>query len=490
MQRLTASTTPASALQHHRALGAPGIVHLGLGNFHRAHQAVHTARALEHADGPWAIIGVAHSSATVAEVMREQDLRYGVVEISPERTEVVVPAVHSDVLVAAQQPQAVLDALAAQETRIVTLTITEKGYTYSPRTKNLDLDNPDVRTDLAGGLPRTTIGRLARALQRRTATHAAPVTILSCDNLTGNGDLTGRLVREFAAALPAAEREDLLSYLDTSVSFPNGMVDRIVPATTDTYRAAVADRLGLRDEVPVPAEPFSMWVLEDRFAAGRPAWEHGGVTFTDDVEPYELMKLRLLNGTHSLIAYLGALDGCDLIAEATARPHIAEAARQLMRSDYLPTLTMPADVDFHDYSAQLFTRWSNTSLGHRTRQVGSDGSNKLAQRVPEPAAMHLQSGRMPHHLALCVAAYLRATTAPGTTPHTAALVDPAAEALRAKHAESTGTADFVSAALRGGLLGDELAEHQQFQERVAELVDVLTAHGVAAASQEALQAQR
>ncbi|SFS79736.1 mannitol dehydrogenase family protein [Saccharopolyspora flava] len=490
MQRLSASTTPVSALQHHRSLGAPGIVHLGLGNFHRAHQAVHTARALEHTEGPWAIVGVANSSAAVAQAMREQDMRYGVVEISPERTEVGVPAVHSDVLVAAQQPEAVLDALAAQETRIVTLTVTEKGYSYSPRTQRLDLDDPGVRADLDGGTPRTTVGRLARALQRRAATHAAPVAILSCDNLTGNGDLTGRLVREFAEALPAPEREDLLAYLRDSVSFPNGMVDRIVPATTDAYRAAVAERLGLRDETPVPAEPFSMWVLEDHFAAGRPAWEHGGVTFTDDVEPYELMKLRLLNGTHSLIAYLGALEGCDLIAESIARPHIAEAARQVMHTDYLPTLTMPADIDVEDYSAQLFTRWSNSALGHRTRQVGSDGSTKLAQRIPVPAAFHLAAGRMPQHLALSVAAYLRATTAPESTEHTTAIADPAAEDLRAKHAESGGTREFVAAALRDGLLGDELAAHTEFQARVAEFVDVLATHGVAAATEEALQAQR
>ncbi|GAB3689925.1 mannitol dehydrogenase family protein [Saccharopolyspora tripterygii] len=488
MHRLNASTTPVSALQHHRALGAPGIVHLGLGNFHRAHQAVHTARALEHTEGPWAIVGVANSSATVAEAMREQEMRYGVVEISPERTEVGVPAVHSDVLVAAHHPDAVLDALAARETRIVTLTITEKGYTCSPRTRGLDLDDPGVRADLAGGSPRTTIGRLARALQRRAA-HASPVSILSCDNLTGNGELTGKLVREFAEALPAAEREDLLAYLRTSVTFPNGMVDRIVPATTDAYREAVADRLGLRDEVPVPAEPFSMWVLEDRFAAGRPAWEHGGATFTDDVEPFELMKLRLLNGTHSLIAYLGALDGCDLIAESTARPHIAEAADRLMREDYLPTLTMPSGIEFEDYSKQLFTRWSNSALGHRTRQVGSDGSTKLAQRVPEAAALHLEAGRMPQHLALCVAAYLRCTTAPRATEHTAALADPAAERIRTAHDSASGTGDFVAAALRDGLLGDALAAHREFQARVAEFVDVLAAHGVAAATEEALQAQ-
>ncbi len=184
------------------------------------------------------------------------------------------------------------------------------------------------------------------------------------------------------------------------------MVDRIVPATTDAYRAAVAAHLGVTDAIPVPAEPFTMWVLEDRFAAGRPAWEHGGAIFTDDVEPYELLKLRLLNGTHSLIAYLGALDGHATIPGATAQPFVADAARRVLFDDYLPSVTVPADVDLDGYVAQLFERWSNTALGHRTQQVGSDGSVKLGQRVPEPALLQLRAGRLPHHLALTVAAYL------------------------------------------------------------------------------------
>ncbi|GAA2352843.1 mannitol dehydrogenase family protein [Saccharopolyspora halophila] len=490
MQRLSTATTPASALQHHRSLGAPGIVHLGLGNFHRAHQAVHTARALAHTDGPWSILGVANSSAAVAEAMREQDMRYGVVQISPDETRVEVPAVHSDVLVAKQQPDAVADALAAAQTRIVTLTITEKGYTYSPRRAGLDLDDPAVQADLRGGAPSTAVGRLARALQRRAATHAAPISILSCDNLMANGDLTAGLVREFAEQLPSSESAELLAYLDAQVSFPNSMVDRIVPATTDAYRQAVAQQLGLRDEAPVPAEPFSMWVMEDRFAAGRPAWEHGGATFTTDVAPYELMKLRLLNGTHSLLAYLGALSGCDLIAESTGTPNIGEAARRVIFDDYLPTFSLPADIDAEEFTAQLFTRWANHALGHRTRQVGSDGSAKLAQRVPEPALHHLRAGRMPHHLALTVAAYLCCMAPPegfDAGPHAAAMADPARERLQAA-AGAGGTTEFVARALRDGLLGEELAEHDEFQRRVAEFVDLIATRGPAAATAEAQQA--
>lgn len=488
MNRLNATTTPAGALVHRRALRETGIVHLGLGNFHRAHQAVFTAAALDHTDGPWGILGVASRSGQVANAMREQDFRYSVVEISPQDTRITVPAVHTGAFVGAQDPEAVLDAIAAPSTAIVTLTITENGYTYSPRTRGLDLDNPEVRADLGGAPPKTAIGQLARALQRRLRAHASPITILSCDNLTGNGTHTARLVREFAEALPTGERDELTAWLAQAVTFPNSMVDRIVPATTDAYRSAVAERFGLRDTVPVPAEPFNMWVLEDDFAAGRPRWEHGGARFTADVMPYELLKLRLLNGTHSLIAYLGALSGCDTIPASTAQPFIAEAARRVLHDNYLPSIAVPADIDLDDYVSQLFDRWSNTALGHRTRQVGSDGSAKLAQRIPEPALLHLRAGRMPQHLALTTAAYLCCMAPPDrfdAGPHAAAMADPVRASLVAAAGHARSTAVFVAEVLRSGLLGDELAAHPEFADRVAEFIDIITAHGPAAAAAEA-----
>jgi len=322
LPRLTAATTPTAARLHHRDALETGIVHLGLGNFHRAHQAVYTAAALAAQDGPWGILGVASRSTAVADALREQDFRYCTVQISPVTSTVQIPAVHTGALVAAHAPDAVLDAIAAAGTRIITLTVTEHGYTYSPATHRLDVDNPAVRADLNGNTPTTTVGQIVRGLQRRSRAGGAPITVLSCDNLTGNGDHTQRLVREFVAELPPAESTDLLAYLDGAVTFPNCMVDRIVPATVDAFRQVVADQLGLCDEVPVPAEPFTMWVLEDSFAAGRPTWEHGGAVFSDDVESYELLKLRLLNGTHSLIAYLGALDSRAIIPDSVAQPFV------------------------------------------------------------------------------------------------------------------------------------------------------------------------
>ncbi|MEU5105977.1 mannitol dehydrogenase family protein [Streptomyces sp. NPDC021354] len=494
LPRLGRATVPPAAPVLARPPAETGIVHLGLGNFHRAHQAVHTAAALARADGPWGILGVAGRSTDVVRAMHEQDLRYAVVEISPGRTRVTVPAVHTGALVAAEQPDAVLDALAAPGTAVITMTVTEHGYTFSPRTHGLDLDAPAVRADLRGDAPpRTTIGRIVRGLQRRSRGHARPVTVLSCDNLVGNGELTRRLVREFTEALPAAERDELVPWLESSVAFPGSMVDRIVPATTDAYRNAVAAHLGVRDAVPVPAEPFSMWVMEDRFAAGRPRWEAAGALFTADVEPYELLKLRLLNGTHSLIAYLGALDGRDTIPDAVARPFIAEAARSVLYEEYLPSLTVPADIDLDGYVGQLFDRWANSALGHRTRQVGSDGSVKLRQRVPDPALLQLRAGRMPHHLALTVAAYLCCVAPPAgfsPGPHATAMVDPARESLAAtaERVRASSGAAFIEAVLEGGLLGDGLPEHPAFAARTAELIDIIVRFGPAAAAADALRA--
>ncbi|WP_327657126.1 mannitol dehydrogenase family protein [Streptomyces sp. NBC_00483] len=493
--RLSAAAAPSSALLHSRTLTAAdtGIVHLGLGNFHRAHQAVYTAAALAQEAGPWGIVGVAGRSTGVADALRAQDLRYTVAEVSPDGLRCTVPAVHTGVLVAAREPEHVQQALAAPGTRVISLTVTEHGYTFSPRTGGLDLDHPGVRADLSGNrtAPVTTLGRIVRALQERAAGHGAPVTVLSCDNLVGNGHHTRRLVEEFIAQLPAGEGEEVAAWLAAgNVTFPDTMVDRIVPATTDAERTAVAGALGLHDEVPVPAEPFSMWVLQDHFAAARPAWEAGGALFTDDVTPYELLKVRLLNGTHSLIAYLGALDGRDTIPESSAQPFVTEAARAVLWDEYLPSLTVPDGVDLDAYVKQLFTRWANSALGHRTRQVGSDGSVKLRQRIPDPALLHLRSGRMPHHLALTVAAYL-CCLAPsaGFDPgeHAAAMVDPARERLAALRAKTADGTSFATAVLDDGLLGDELPQYPAFAARVGEFVDLLQTRGPRAAAAEAAE---
>jgi fructuronate reductase len=469
-----------------------GILHLGLGSFHRAHQAVYTAAALRAGSDDWGIIGVASRSRAVVDAMRAQDLLYTVAEISPSGTSMSFPGSHSDVFVAADEPGRVAQSLADADIRVVTLTVTENGYSYSPSTGHLDVANVAVASDLEGGHPQTTIGQLARGLQLRAARSGAPLTILSCDNLSENGAHTERLVREFLGALPGSEGDEALAYLDQAVAFPSSMVDRIVPATTSQLRETVAARLGVWDEAPVPAEPFQMWAIEDRFAAGRPAWEAGGAVFTDEVGRYEQMKVRLLNGTHSLIAYLGALRGVALIAESIVLPEVEQSARIILRREYEPFVELPSGIDIRDYEAQLFERWGNSALGHRTAQVGTDGSVKLAQRIPGPALLSLDRGETPHMIALTVAAYL-SCIAPlsGFDPgaHARAMVDPAREKLARIAAAARDGADVAERVIAElHLFGQDLAERPAFIARVGELIDIIVRHGVEAAISDCIAA--
>lgn len=489
LPRLSAET-PGIACR--TEIPAPGIVHLGLGNFHRAHQAVYTEAAMAAHGGDWGIIGISSRSSAITDAMHAQDMLYTVVEISPEGSTFSTPRVHTDAFVAAQEPQRVVATIGAETTRIVSLTVTEHGYTYSPATGSLNVADPDVQHDLANSsVPRTPIGQIVRGLQRRARTHGKPLTVLSCDNLADNGHHTQRLVREFVSLLPSSEAAETLTWIEANVTFPSSMVDRIVPATTDHYRTLVAEQLGYADQIPVPAEPFTMWILEDNFIAGRPAWEAGGAIFTDDVAAYEQLKVRLLNGTHSLIAYLGALSGAATIPDATATDYIEVAARRVLRDEYLPSVAVPAAVDVDAYEEQLFSRWRNSALGHRTSQVGSDGSVKLRQRIPIPALEMLDAGAMPHYLALTTAAYL-SCIAPlqGFDPgnHANEMQDPARETLQELAARSSSGRDLAAKVLgEHHLLGDELAVREDFIDRTGELIELIHQQGPLAAAHAAAE---
>ncbi|MGW0681970.1 mannitol dehydrogenase family protein [Streptomyces sp. NPDC002754] len=468
---------------------APGIVHLGLGNFHRAHQAVYTADALRHTDGPWGITGVATTPGTrprpVIEGMAEQDGLYTVLTLHRGGAVAAsVPGVHHQGLVADGQGADVVAAIGAATTRIVSLTVTEKGYTFGADGR-LDLDDPLVRADLVGGAtPRTAIGLIARGLQQRQRAGSPPVTLLSCDNLMGNGHRLRSLLDEFIAALPAAEREDLQAYADGRVSTPNGMVDRIAPATTDEHRALAARAFGVRDTVPVPAEPYKLWVMQDDFRAGRPAWEQAGAVFTEDVAPYELMKLRLLNGAHSLLAYLGLLRGHRSIDRAVDDELLSQVVEFAMREEIMPTVPEPVGMSGADYIGELLDRFANPALGHRTAQVGSDGSLKIPVRWAGTLTEALAAGRVPRVLALGFAAYVRVITADDAyderslgTVHDGARARLTELASRASGPD--GKARLLLA--EGGLLPQEAAGHGDFADTVAEFARILDAHGAEAA---------
>ncbi|UWP87568.1 mannitol dehydrogenase family protein [Dactylosporangium fulvum] len=373
-----------------------GILHLGLGAFHRAHQAVYTEEAIAAAGGDWGIVGVAPRSRAVLDPLLEQDLLYSVLTLDGTRAQGRVCGALTGALHAASDPDAVVARIADPDIRIVTLTVTEKAY----------------RPDSA------VLGLLVRGLAARAAT-GAPIALVSCDNLAGNGKRLRGLVTR---ALPSAAEH---------VSFPGTTVDRIVPAGTEDTHACAASLLGVEDRAAVAAEPFSQWVIEDDFPGGRPAWERAGAVMTADAAPYERLKLRVLNGVHSALAYLGALAGAPTIDRALALPGMRATMERLIEADIAPTLEPPPGLSIERYGLSALDRFANSALRHRTLQVAMDGTQKLPQRLLGTIADRRAAGALPRYAALVLAAWMRFVRGTADDGSPLPLDDPLADRIRA-----------------------------------------------------------
>nr|WP_309991251.1 mannitol dehydrogenase family protein [Arthrobacter pascens] len=449
---------------------------MGLGAFARAHTAVFTENAmLASGDSNWGITGVTQRSDTVARQLAPQDGLFTVTERGSGAAPLRVVSSIVEAISGRDNPAAVVDRIAADATKVVTLTVTEKGYRIDPRTGSLNMGDDQVQADLAGRAPQTAIGQIARGLQQRARAGAGPVTVVSCDNLPGNGDLTRNLVRAFAAALAAGEAEPLLAWLDANVTFPNTMVDRMVPVTTAGDLDAVERELGLRDEAAVVAEPFMQWVIEDNFAGDRPRWEDAGALFSSDVAAWEAAKLRLLNASHSMLAYLGLAAGKATISDAVGEDAFLTACRRMMAEDALPTISLPGGLDGQKYCAQVLSRFANPALGHTTAKVGSDGSQKIGLRLLSTVRGNLDAGREPRWAALAVAAWMRHVAA---TP-AAELNDPLAEELHAA-LPAARDADAVVPALLGcrSIFDAELAADTRFAGLLTHWYRIIDTHGL------------
>jgi fructuronate reductase len=384
-----------------------GIVHLGLGAFVRAHMATYTddLLAIEPDSRAWGIAGVSLKRPDQRDRLAPQDGLYTTLQRDGTGIRARVIGCIRATLVASENPAALLAGMADEACRIVSLTVTEKGYCHHPATGRLDENHPDIRHDLANqGAPRSAMGFIVSALRRRHAAGLGPFTVLCCDNLARNGHLVSGLVRDFAAL-----RDDgLASWIEANGAFPSTMVDRIVPAITETDVEAAAHATGLYDTAPVSHESFRQWVIEDRFVDhARPAWGKVGAQFVTDVAPYEHMKLRLLNGAHSALAYLGYLAGHETIADAIADDVLRAYLSALWRVEIIPAVPPPAGVDLHRYAAQLLTRFSDPAIRHRTWQIAMDGSQKLPQRLLSTIRERLAQGLPIRRLALAVAAWVR-----------------------------------------------------------------------------------
>ncbi len=414
-------------------------VHLGIGAFHRAHQAYYTERS-----GDWGTCGVTQRSAGVVSQLAPQDGLYTLLVREGTDARPAVMGTVREVLYAAADPAEVVARIASPGVSVVTLTVSEKGYRHDPATRRLRLDDPEIAADLSGRPPRTVIGQLVAGLARRAAADAGPVTVVCCDNLPDNGPTVRGLVLAYAGAYAAAHpgAAPLPGWIAGQAAFPATMVDRIVPAATDADRAEVAALTGVRDLGAVVAEPFTQWVLEDRFAAPRPAWEQAGAQFVTDVAPYEKVKLRLLNGAHSALAYLGGLAGHEYIAQALAEDALAAFARRLMLCDAAATVDAPAGMEPDGYADAVIRRFSNAALRHRCAQIAMDGSQKLPQRLLGTAGDRLASGAVPQWAGLAVAAWMRHVWTERTDDgRPFPLDDPMAATLRARLAASGVTPD-------------------------------------------------
>ncbi len=481
MERLSARTLGTlprgvSVPTYDRSAVEIGIVHLGLGAFHRSHQATYTEDVISKEMGPWGICGVDLLGPEIRDRLASQDYLYTYLEQGPVEHKPRIVGILRDVLVGPENPAAVIDRLVHPGTKIASITVTEKGYCHDPATGNLNQDHPGIQHDLRNPkAPKTVIGVLVAALDRRRLGGAKPFTVLSCDNLPSNGKTVEKVVKGFAGLL----NKDLLSWIEDEVAFPCTMVDRIVPATTPENIAEVAKLIGLSDEAPTVGEPFRQWAIEDRFTQGRPNWERAGAELVSDVEPFEEMKLRLLNGSHSTLAYLGYLGGYQHIDETMGNPAYKKFVRAMMDQETTPAVDIPAGVDIEAYKDSLIDRFSNPSVKHRTWQIAMDGSQKLPQRYLNTVRHRLAAGQVPQRIALSIAAWMRYVTAIDENGQSIDVRDPLADRFKAIAAQvgsdTDGLADGLLAVRE--VFGDELPKVEPLRAAIKAALKTLYAEG-------------
>ncbi len=386
----------------------PGVVHVGVGGFHRAHQAMYNDRLMNQGTAlDWGICGVGVMAADrmMQQVMDAQDGLYTLVLKHSDGTwEPRVIGSIVEYLLAPDDPEAVIEKMAAESTRIVSLTITEGGYNISDVTGEFDGANPDVIADLEpGAVPRTAFGLITEALRRRRQRSVMPFTVMSCDNLQGNGYLSKRVFTAFARL----RDPELGDWVEREVCFPSSMVDRITPVTTDADRAEVRERFGIRDRWPVVCEPYTQWVLQDAFTAGRPPYEQAGVQVVDQVEPYELMKLRLLNGSHQAMCYFAYLSGYRLVHEAAQDPLFQAFLLGYMDKEATPTLAPVPGVDLDGYKYTLIERFSNPQVRDTIARLCAESSDRIPKWLLPVVRQQLAAGGEIRRSAAVVASWAR-----------------------------------------------------------------------------------
>ena len=420
LDTLDAMPPNVSKPDYQRALLSPGIIHIGVGNFHRAHQAVYLDKlfnaGLAH---DWAIrgAGIKTYDSVMRDKLKAQDWLTTVVELDAKGLTARVCASMLDFI--ENDASTLIDALTDSQIRIVSMTITEGGYFMDDKTGGFNLAHDEIQRDIANiETPTTVFGLMISALKRRKEQNKPAFTIMSCDNIPHNGNITKRVVSEMAAAIDG----DLAQWISQNVTFPNSMVDCITPATSEQERQRLVTLFDIEDQAPVFCEPFRQWVLEDNFANGRPPLEQVGVEFVADVAPFELMKLRILNGGHAAIAYPGALFGIHFVHDVMAHPLISLYLKKLVTQEIIPTLPQVPGVDFDDYFAVIESRFANPEVCDTVPRLCQDASNRLPKFILPTIVANLEQGRDCAGLALVVALWCR-LCAEGDVPNSKISID-------------------------------------------------------------------
>ena len=451
------------------------IVHCGFGAFHRAHQALLTNRVLNANGGDWGICEISLFSGDVLmSQLREQDHLFTVLEKGADGNQpIVIGAVHECLNAKLDSLAAIIEKFCEPQVAIVSLTITEKGYCIDPATGKLDTQNARILHDLENPTePHSAPGILVEALHRRRERGLTPFTVLSCDNIPDNG----HVVKNAVLGMAQKRSPELAKWIETHVSFPGTMVDRIVPAATEVSLAEITQELGVEDPCAISCEPFIQWVIEDNFVAGRPEWEIAGVQMVQDVLPWEQMKLRMLNGSHSFLAYLGYLAGFAHVSDCMQDDAFREAARRLMLDEQAPTLRI-TDVDLTAYADSLIDRFANPALQHRTWQIAMDGSQKLPQRMLEGVRVHLQRKSAWPLLALGIAGWMRYVSGVDDAGNVIDVRDPLSEKIRAIVETSSEKGRVKALLALSEIFGSDLPQHAQFVDAITDAYQRIVERG-------------
>ena len=462
------------------------IVHLGCGAFHRAHQALYTHHLLETSDSDWGICEVnlmPGNDRVLIENLKNQQLLYTVAEKGADSTELKIigsmkEALHPEI----DGCEGILRAMTRPHTAIVSLTVTEKGYCTDAASGQLDLNNPLIQHDLANpATPKSAIGYIVEALRLRREEGLNAFTVMSCDNVRENG----HVAKVAVLGLAQARDPQLAAWIEAHATFPCTMVDRIVPAATPETLQEIADQLGVYDPCAIACEPFRQWVIEDSFVNGRPAWDKVGAQFVEDVVPFEMMKLRMLNGSHSFLAWLGYLAGHAHISDCMRDDVFRRAARQLMLDEQAPTLTITG-VDLLAYADSLIARFSNPALKHRTWQIAMDGSQKLPQRMLDGIRVHLARDSRWPLLALGVAGWMRYVSGTDDAGQTIDVRDPLVDKIRLRVAQSDEQQRVDALLGLEEIFGRDLPHNAQFVAGIRAAWQQLATHGAREAVARAL----